>query len=403
MRVAPLVLGLALVVLYAAVPAASADHIPVEEFRKGCGFTEDDYEEGIYDCGGSIPSIQNPGFVSAEEADWLEDGDLVIGVQANGTAKAYPIEILDWHEIANDEIDGTPIAVTYCPLCGSAIVFERTVDDQTLDLHVSGYLYRQDLVMIDEQTHSLWPQIEGEAARGPLHGQALELYPSATTGWQDWTERHPETLVLERPRCDDDSTENRRSCSGEFQRSYGSYPYGDYQTNRDIGISGETRGTVQGLHPKATVLGVETDQARKAYPLSTISDEQVIHDRVGDTPVVVAWTGSDGVVYERTADQRFQLAANGTQLVDGDANRWDVANGEPVDAPEPLRALESLDLFWFAWMDHNPTTELYTANGTVNVTHDPPEAQTPGPGVLATAIAIGLATAWAVTSRSARS
>lgn len=403
MRAVPLALAVVSIGLLGLAPAAAADHIPVQEFQKGCGFTEGDYEEGVYDCGGAIPSIQDPSFSPASEVDWLDDGEVVIGVEANGTAKAYPISILNWHEIANDEVDGTPIAVTYCPLCGSSIVFERTVDNRTLDLHVSGYLFRNDLVMIDAQTNSLWPQIAGEAARGDLHGQALTLYPSATMSWSDWLDRHPDTLVLDRPRCDDGSTENRRSCRGDFQRNYESYPYGDYRTNRDIGVSGETRGPVQGLHPKTTVLGVETETGNKAYPLSTISQERVIHDRVGDVPVVVAWTGSDGAAYERAPGQRFELAANDTELVDEDGDRWDVATGQSLQADEPLTPLDSLDLFWFAWTDHQPTTQVYTANGTVNVTREPPQNSAPGPGAVATVVATGLASVLAVTARSRRS
>lgn len=390
MRLPSGALAVALWLLLAGLPTAGADHIPVEQFRKGCGFTEGDYEEGLYDCQGAIPSIQQPGFVPGDEADWLDDGDVVIGVSSNGTAKAYPISILNWHEIVNDRVDGTPIAVTYCPLCGSAIVFERSVGGQVLDLHVSGYLFRQDLVMIDEQTDSLWPQIEGEAARGPYHGTALDLYPSATMSWQDFEQRHPQTLVLERPHCEDGSTENRRSCHGPYQRDYGSYPYGDYRTSREVGISGSSRGDVRGLHPKATVLGVVSDGNAKAYPLSTISEEQVIHDKIEDRPLVVVWTGSDGAAYERAAEQRFRLEYNGTVLVDDGGQRWEPATGDRVDGNGSLVPLEGLDLFWFAWADHHPRTQVYTPNGTVNITHDPPK-QAPGPGVLAGAggLAVG--------------
>ncbi|MDX1612640.1 MAG: DUF3179 domain-containing (seleno)protein, partial [Candidatus Thermoplasmatota archaeon] len=104
-----------------ALPGASAGHIDTDEFRKGCPFSEDEWDDGVYDCGGRIPSIQAPRFAPG---DWLEDGDVVIGVVQGGEAKAYPIRILDWHEIVNDEIDGVPIAVTYCPLCGSSVAYE---------------------------------------------------------------------------------------------------------------------------------------------------------------------------------------------------------------------------------------------------------------------------------------
>lgn len=413
----------AVLVLVTVTPHAAADHIDTGEFQKGCGFTEDQWDEGVYDCGGSIPSIQDPGFVNASQADgWLEDGDIVIGVAENGTAKAYPIKILNWHEIVNDEIEPSPpgdgesarpqdgqigsepIAVTYCPLCGSSIVFERTVGDRVLDFHVSGYLFRQDLVMVDEQTHTLWPQIEASAARGPLHGTDLALFPSTTTGWADWKELHPDTLVLERPRCDDQSTENQRGCSGgSFQRNYETFPYGSYDSNRNVGISGGSREDVRGLHPKDTVLGLTVDGTSKAYPFSNLSTEKVVNDEVGSTPVVITWFSSDGQAFERSANRTFTWVGNGT-IEDDQGNRYDAVTGASQGAAPDLEELGTVDLFWFAWLDHNPDTQLYTTNGTVTVgEHEPPGNTIPGAGVFHALAVLALASlALAVTRRSGR-
>lgn len=398
------VLASALILLSLA-PSAAAGHIDTSEFRKGCGFTEDQWEEGVYDCAGSIPSIQEPDFRNASYADgWLNAEESVIGVTANGTAKAYPLPILNWHEVANDEIGGTPIAVTYCPLCGSAIVFERTVDERVLDFHVSGYLFRQDLVMVDEQTHSLWPQIEGSAARGPLHGTDLGLYPSTTIAWEDWKAKHPDTLVLERPRCGDNSTDNRRGCRGDFQRNYENYPYGSYRSDRSVGITGQARGDVQGLHPKANVVGVVLDGTAKAYPLSLLSGRKVLDDEVAGTPVVVTWVDGDAAVYERPGNRSFHLGETNGTIVDERGNRYDAATGASHGAVPDLRRIETVDLFWFAWLDHHPKTQLYTANGTITIEeHDPPRS-TPLPSSLLILGALaGTALVGRVTRNSGRS
>ncbi len=372
------------------VPAAGASHIDSDEFRKGCPFSEDEWEEDVYDCGGRIPSIQNPTF---GDGTWLEDGDVVIGIAQDGVAKAYPIAILNWHEIVNDRIAGEPVVVSYCPLCASSVAYERTVDGQVLTFHVSGYLFRSDLVMVDEETHSLWPQIEGTASRGPLHGTDLALYPSETVGWGDWKERHPDTLVLERPRCGDGSTENRQGCRGEFQRDYDRNPYGGYGNTRDVGVSGQSRGDVEGLHPKDHVLGLETDQATKAYPLFLLSEQLVVNDEIGDTPVVVAWAGSDAYGYIAPEGTTFRPGdANGT-MVDDQGRIYDITTGTSDTGP-PMTALAGLDLFWFAWLDHHPQTQLYTSNGTVTIDHDPPKG-TPGPGIGGALLAIAGAAVWA--------
>ncbi len=151
----------------------------------------------IRDC---IPSIDGPEFETVAEADsWLKDADLVLGLELNGVVKAYPVKILNWHEIVNDYLNETPIAVTYCPLCNSGLVFVRPiVKNQVLEFGVSGRLYKSDLVMYDRQTGSLWSQIEGRAIVGPLAGEAerLQLLPIDVVPWGSWKQQHPDTLVL---------------------------------------------------------------------------------------------------------------------------------------------------------------------------------------------------------------
>lgn len=389
MRIAALAGILTLATVLAMVGVASGDNLALDGFEKACRFVEDDYEDGLYDCRGSTPSIQRPSMVPSEQASWLAEGDVVIGVVANGTAKAYPLSILDWHQIVNDEIGGTPIGVTYSPLTGSALVVEREASTRTLTLHVSGFLHHNALVMIDAQTNSLWPQIEAEAARGQLHGQELSHFASATTSWSDWRQRHPETLVLERPGCEDNSTENRGDCTGGFQRDYQTYPYGDYRLNDEIGTGGERRGPIAGFHPKTTVVGLRLDgqteasTASKAYPLAVLSEQQLIHDSLGATPIVVAWTGSDASAFVRAEDERFSLASDASVLVDEDDRRYDALSGHALDGGEDRQPVDTVDLFWFAWVDHYPNTHLFTGERTVTLTHEATKP-TPAPSPLAT-------------------
>ena len=133
-----------------------------------------------------IPALDHPRFEAADKADWLKDDDLVLGVTIDGQAKAYPVRILVWHEIVNDTLGDTPIAVTYCPLCGSGIVFSRQQDKQVLDFGVSGLLHNSDLLMYDRQSESLWSQIPGKAISGPRAGEVLERLAITHTSWKSW-------------------------------------------------------------------------------------------------------------------------------------------------------------------------------------------------------------------------
>src|ERR687891_499890 len=138
-----------------------------------------------------IPAIDRPAFVSpSEAARWLVPKEPVLAVQVKGDARAYPLQILMWHEIVNDVVGGVPVTVTYCPLCNSGIVFERVVDGTTLDFGTSGKLYKSDLVMYDRQTESLWSHFTGQAVIGTLTGAQLELIPMSTVSWSDWLDAH---------------------------------------------------------------------------------------------------------------------------------------------------------------------------------------------------------------------
>ena len=316
----------------------------------------------------AIPAITDPVF----GADWsdvtersqsydrslpeglaLSDDDQVIGVERDGRARAYPLRVLNWHEVVNDEFGG-PLLVTYCPLCGSAVTAERRVDGEETTFGVSGLLYRADLVMYDEATGSLWSQILAQAIQGPRTGDRLSLTPSSFTTWGDWREAHPDTEVLLPPPISN-------TVAGRVRRRYAVNPYAAYDDNRQIGIGDSEDGGR--LHPKTTVIGVSDGDASRAYPLPAVRAAGVVNDTVGDLPIVV--TADDGRLYayvRRVEGTTLTFERDGDALVAGDS-RWSVAtataSGGPYEGTTLDRANDRSPMFWFAWRDFNPGTEVY--------------------------------------------
>ena len=162
-----------------------------------------------------IPAIRDPRFISIAEADALyADSSPVMEVSLNGDARAYPLEILIWHEIVADVVGGVPVAVTFCPLCNTAITFDRTIAGTVYDFGVSGLLRNSDLIMYDSQTESLWQQIGGVAIVGDMVGARLTVLPSTIVAWGDFKAQYPEGIVLSR--------------ETGYARRYGANPYVGY-------------------------------------------------------------------------------------------------------------------------------------------------------------------------------
>jgi len=302
---------------------------------------------GGTDC---IPSIDDPTFQSADAAGWLAAEDMVIGVEIDGEARAYPLRILNVHEIVNDELAGQPIAVTYCPLCRSGLVFDRRVAGETLSFGVSGKLINANLVMYDRQTESYWSQLDGEAIVGPLVPRELTLVPSTVTTWEEWHGAHPETQVLSRD-------------TGIYpEATYGSNPYAGYADSNRVGFDVDS---VDGrLHAKEIVYGVTIGNASRAYPEETVREAGVINDEVGGVPVVIVTDQQEGGVklFVREVDGRavrFSLADG--RLVDEAGSEW-TFDGEALEGPHAgtqLDRLNSHGIFWFAWSEFNPGTDVY--------------------------------------------
>lgn len=325
----------------------------------------------------SIPAIVDPAF----GADWaglefeykvagevgtsgtieprLRPDDQVVGVVRGGAARAYPLRVLDYHEVVNDCFDG-PLLVTFCPLCGSGVTADRRVAGATTRFGVSGWLWNSALVMYDGATESLWSQVAATAIRGPRTGDRLSLVPSTLTSWDAWREAHPGTEVLLPPPASD-------TVRGLVAFDYTTDPYHDYERTRRMGI-GQNRVPDHGadLHPKAQVLGIEVDGAARAYPLAAVRSAGVVNDEVGGLPVVVT-VGPDGRTLHgyvrRVGDEVLHFAAESPSRLRAAGSRWDPTTGRAVDGP--LRgttlapASAATQLFWFAWLDFHPRTTVF--------------------------------------------
>jgi len=310
--------------------------IPLEKIRSG-GPPKD-----------GIPSIDNPKFAKATEANFMSNSDIVIGLEVNGDARAYPLSILVWHEIVNDKVGGLPVAITYCPLCFTNQVFERVIDGQDVEFGTSGKLYNSNLVMYDRLTDSYWSQALGKAITGELAGRNLKIIPFDVITWEDWKLVHPDTLVL-------------TTDTGHI-RSYGNDPYGDYYTNSSIYFPVENDDSR--MHPKEIILGFNEGDSYKAYKQQDVESFTVINDQIDNKPIMlVSLYPENARAFDRTLDDKildfdFQV----DKIIDIQTkSEWSY---EGIAISGPMKGAELTRIpfnpgFWFEWVAFHPDTEVY--------------------------------------------
>ena len=295
-----------------------------------------------------IPSIDNPVFANVDNSQFMSNSDTVIGLEIDGEAKAYPLFILVWHEIVNDEIGGVPVSVTYCPLCYTNQVFERIIDGNTVEFGTSGKLYNSNLLMYDRFTESYWSQALGMAVTGELTGYKLNLVPFDVITWGDWKTLHPDTLVL-------------TTDTGHI-RSYATDPYGNYYTEPRIMFPVEHKD--DRMHPKEIILGFNYENVYKAYKQSDVESMIVINDNIDDNHVMLVSLFSENTrAFDRNLDGivlDFEYVEN--KILDTQTNsEWNY-DGLSISGQYLGKQLERLPMepgFWFEWVAFHPETLVY--------------------------------------------
>ena len=295
-----------------------------------------------------IPSIDNPQFVKGSQADFISENDLVIGVKINGVTKAYPLFIMTWHEIVNDEFENIPVAVTYCPLCFTNQVFERNINGNPVEFGTSGKLYNSNLVMYDRMTNSYWSQALGLAIKGELTGMELKKIPFDVLRWDDWIALYPDTLVL---------TKNTG-----HNRPYSSDPYSDYF--KDPRVLFPVENEDDRIGKKEIILGFREGKSYKAFQLDLVEKSKIINDSVGNLDIVIFSTAPYmGRAYDRQLDDMvLEFEFEGDKIVDKQTrSEWDL-EGNALSGKllgEELSRITYDPGFWFEWVAFHPETELY--------------------------------------------
>jgi hypothetical protein len=323
-----------------------------------------------------IPSIDEPKFEDpGEAAEWLADNEPVISLEIGGDARAYPLQILTWHEIVNDTVGDVPVIVTFCPLCNSAITFDRRLGGEVYEFGTSGLLRNSDLVMYDRTSESLWQQLTGEAIVGDLVGEQLTFLPASIVSFADFRSAYPDGVVLSR--------------ETGYSRSYGRNPYAGYDRigqspflfdgEEDDRLPAMARVVTVSLDDPSVGSGQTVDVA---YPLSILAKDGVINDTqagrdlavfhaIGTSSALDAATiaegadvGATGVFDANLEGQKLSFRRDGDRIMDDDTgSTWNVL-GQAIDGPLSGKSLTPIvhgDHFWFAWAAFKPDTIIYQA------------------------------------------
>jgi hypothetical protein len=314
-----------------------------------------------------IPAISNPDFQTVLQADqWLVDKEPVILLDYKGEVRAYPIQILIWHEIVNDEFGGESVIITFCPLCNTAIVFSGMINGENHTFGTTGRLRYSNLIMYDRQTENWWQQATGTAIAGGLTGTRLTFIPASMVSWGQFKGAHPDALVLSQD-------------TGYF-KDYGNNPYPGYDdVNRPpfLYIGPETPGL---LAPVARVITVEAGEDAVAYPYDVLAEIGVVNDTVGEKQIVVIWqpgaasaldtwqiadgkeVGAVGVFSRYLNDQLLTFSYPNGEIVDDQTSSvWNVL-GQAISGElsgEQLEEVVSINHFWFSWAAFRPDTRVY--------------------------------------------
>ncbi|MEW6209498.1 MAG: DUF3179 domain-containing protein [Acidobacteriota bacterium] len=295
----------------------------------------------------AIPALTNPKMIKVSEADYLRDDELVFGIEINGDARAYPLRIMDWHEMLNDRVGDRSVSLAYCTLCRSGILFDTTVGGDTFTFGSSGLLYRSNKLMYDHQTESLWMTMRGEPVSGPLAMSEIELkkLPVVVASWKEWRDQHPRTLVL--------------SLDTGFKRDYRpGAAYSEYFASPDLMFPAPGRDNR--LRPKEEVFALTVNGQPKAYALNRLRDRGVLNDEVAGEKLVLIAERSEVRVYAR-GERIFKSMATANRVEAQDGSVWSLTEDALVNPStgERLPRIAGHLSYWFGWHSFYPSTLLY--------------------------------------------
>lgn len=290
---------------------------------------------------------------AAGDTEW-QDEETVIGISLNGQSRAYPIRLLSLHEVVNDTLGGQPILVTWCPLCYSAIVFDPVVNGSALTFGVSGYLFRDNLVMYDHQTNTLWSQLLAQALRGAHNGETLGILSAEHTTWEAWKTAHPDTQVL--------SARQMGRLADEIVD-----PYVAYYNSGAAGLGAINLD--DRLPSKTLIIGLRIASETRAYPFDTVRQSSFIHDQLAGLPVLLGYNPdlNTVAVYSRQLGGRvldFESTEDPGIILDTQTqSSWELNSGRAISGQlqgDQLDRLSAPVVFWFAWSQIHPETELFS-------------------------------------------
>ncbi len=302
-----------------------------------------------------IPALDTPNYVSVDQVDFLQDSDLVIGINVNGQMRAFPHAILNWHEVANVQTGNDYHVLSYCPLTGSAALWEVPDSFTNKTFGVSGLLYNSNLIMYDRETDSNWPQMYGRSANGSEIGSVAQTLPVIETSWATWRSMYPQSEVL--------------STNTGFSRNYNVYPYGSYLTDSEILFA--VSESDDRLHPKTRILGIADGTNNKVYEITNFSSSvQVINETDNGSPYVVIGSSSlnFAIAFDATTDDATQLSFTAIDsalpivMQDNEGNQWDIF-GTAVSGPregQQLSLRSNYIAFWFAWVPLYPNPDIHS-------------------------------------------
>ncbi len=296
-----------------------------------------------------IPALVNPDLTTIQNITYLSENDLVIGIKNGDDVRAYPHAILDWHEIVNDDLGNVSVAITYCPLTGTGIGWNRVLDGKQTTFGVSGLLYNTNLIPYDRETDSNWSQILNESVNGELLGKSAELIRLFETDWKTWKSLYPNSRVL--------------STNTGFSRTYGTSPYGDYNTNNDrflFPVPKDSR-----LPSKERVHAIVDGGDAKIYRFSDFTSNNIIRDTYKGKNYLIAGNTNFIVSFELIGEQTmldFEYVHNGSELlvVDDEGNEWNIF-GEAISGSKAGQFLGNSASFMGMWFSIPAfyTTEIY--------------------------------------------